>query len=113
MKKYSMKHKKKATRRMKIKKPKGGAELPAASSMSLPPPLAASSMSLPLPLAASSLPLADSSSSVSSLDASSATSEPDNSKQSYFQKINIPGANWWKNFKMPWSGGKKHKKKPN
>ena len=104
-----MKHKKKATRRIKIKKPKGGAELPAASSMSSPDASSVSPDASSIPLAASSV--SPDASSVSP-DAYSATSEPDNSKQSFFQKIkNIPGANWWKNLKMPWSGGKKHKKK--
>ena len=129
MKKYSIKHKKKATRRMKIKKPKGGAEHDGASSI----PLAASS----IPLAASSIPLAASSVSpdASSVSPDASSVSPDNysipvaasvSPDNYSIPVaasvspdvpwykRYPGAKWskwWENIKMPWNGGKKHNKK--
>ena len=99
MKRYSMKHKKKATRRMKIQKPKGGAELPPASSSSTPPVASSTDASFTQLLPDASLPDA------SSTDASSTSSE-----LPWYKRM-LPGANWWKNLKMPWNGGKIHKKK--
>ena len=113
MKRYSMKHKKKATRRMKIQKPKGGAELPPASSSSTPP--VASSTP---PVASSTPPVASSTDAsftqllpdASLPDASSTDASSTSSELPWYKRM-LPGANWWKNLKMPWNGGKIHKKK--